>query len=42
MGFVELTEPEFITFEEGQKTICNFNARNQCFCLILSTYLNSR
>jgi len=37
MRFVKLTEPELKTLQEGHKNGSQFQFRNRCFCLILSS-----
>jgi transposase len=37
MRFVKLTEPELATLQEGHKNGSQFQFRNRCFCLILSS-----
>ena len=37
MRFVSLTEPELKTLQEGHKNGSQFQFRNRCFCLILSS-----
>lgn len=37
MRFVQLSEPEIATLQEGHKNGSQFQFRNRCFCLILSS-----
>jgi transposase len=37
MRFIKLTEPETATLQEGHKNGSQFQFRNRCFCLILSS-----
>ena len=37
MRFITLTEPEIVTLQEGHKNGSQFQFRNRCFCLILSS-----
>ena len=37
MRFITLTEPEIATLQEGHKNGSQFQFRNRCFCLILSS-----
>ena len=37
MRFVKLSEAELITLQQGHKNGSQFQFRNRCFCLILSS-----